>query len=124
MAEVKRPVWETFHGHCSAAGDRSFLLIINPVGNPQAPESIPQCKIEITEENRRKLTNQGIPLECSDDLGIVRSRVSLDKGLELVGVETTEPGQNELTRSYILKKIQEFLNGSEKPGGKYNCMVC
>ena len=112
-----RPIWEAFHGVCSAGGARDVLLI-HSAGNTRSLSSdvVSQCEIKITEEDRRRLTNQGIPPECSDDLSIVRARISLDPTLELVRVLVNEEGR-ELRRGYVLEQIKDFLANVKKPGG-------
>ena len=117
-----KPVWEVFRGVCSAAGNRDVLIIVS-VEKPgsQSFDVVPRCEIEITEEDRRKLTNQGIPPECLDDLSIVRARISLDSSLELVK-ELSDSGK-QLSRSYVLEQIQDFLKCSKKPGGEFVCYL-
>ena len=119
-----KPVWEVFYGICSAAGDRDVLIIFSD-GNSesQSPDVVPRCEIEINEEDRRKLTNQGIPPECqSDDLSIIRARISLDSSQDLVKQLRAEPGK-ELGRGYILEQIQDFLKSSKKTGGEYALLM-
>ena len=109
-----KPVWEVFHGNCIAGGNRDVLIIVSVENSgTQSPDVVPRCEIEITEEDRRRLTNQGIPPECSDDLSIVRARIGLDSSLDLVKELRAEPGK-ELSRSYILEQIQDFLKSSKK----------
>ena len=120
MADRAQPIrWETIHGAaCVAVCNKDVCLITSVTQAGQVPlEIVPRCKIAITEENRRKLTNQGIPPECSDDLSIIRARIDLDSTLELVRVLVNEPGK-ELSRSYILEQVEEFLKRTKKQGGK------
>ena len=113
-----KPAWEVFHGNCIAGGNRDVLIILSE-GNSGSlsPDVVPRCEIEISEEDRRRLTNQGIPPECSDDLSIIRARIGLDSSLDLVKELRAEPGK-ELSRSYILEQIQDFLKSIKKPGGE------
>ena len=116
MAKAK-PVWDTFLGNCSAGGDRDVLFISSD-GEPQVSNTVPHCKVELTEEDRRKLTNQGISSDCQgDDLSIISARISLDSTLELVSVLKGHPGR-ELSRSYTLEQVKAFLRSIKKPGGK------
>ena len=117
MARPK-PVWENFKGHYSAGGDRDVLVVAS-IGevNFDSPDVVPRSAVELTEENRRKLTNQGIPEECCDDLSIVKARINLDKKCHLVGMEVSEPG-HDLSRSYILGRIEDLMKRSNKPGGE------
>ena len=114
-----KPVWEVYHGSRVAGGNRDMLIIVSD-GNSGAriPDVVPRCEIEVTEEDRRKLTNQGIPPECSDDLSIIRARIGLDSTKDQVKELRAEPGK-ELSRSYILEQVEDFLKSSKKPGGEY-----
>ena len=120
MAKAQ-PVWETFYGCCSAAGNRD-VLIISSSGKPQGSHIVPRCNNEITEARRKKLINQGIPPDCdfSDDLSIIRARIDLDSTLELVRVLVSEVGK-ELSRSDVLEQIKIFLRSTKKPGGELLC---
>ena len=113
-----KPVWEVFHGNCIARCNSDVLIILSD-GNfgPESPDVVPRCEIEITEEDRSRLTNQGIPPECSDDLSIIRARIGLDSTLDLVKELRAEPGK-ELSRSYILEQVEDFLKSVKKPGGE------
>jgi len=127
MAKPK-PVWEVFKGRYSAGGDRN-VLIVTSIGevNIDSPDVVPRSAVELTEDNRRKLTNQGVPEECCDDLSIIKARINLDKTYHLVGTEVSEPG-NELSRSYILGRIADLMKQNNKPGGEFYeisvCSVC
>ena len=81
--------------------------------------------MELTEDDRRRLINQGIPEHCfGDDLSIVRARWNLDKECCLSGVEVSKPGK-ELSRNYVLKQIASLMNNTTKPGGRsVQCNFC
>jgi len=66
MARPK-PVWENFKGRYSAGGDRNVLIVAS-IGevNIDSPDVVPRSAVELTEDSRRKLTNQGVPEECCD----------------------------------------------------------
>lgn len=112
------PVWETYNGRVSASGDRDVLIVAS-VGevNVDFQDVVPRCSIELTAEHRTKLTNQGIPEECTDDLSIIKARISLDKTYRLVGEEVSKPGR-ELDRGYILGRLEDLVKKSDKPGGE------
>jgi len=109
-----QPLWATFYGICRTGGNRD-ALIINSVGTPGSRNSdvVPRCEIILSEEDRRKLVNQGIPPECSDDLSIIRARIGLDSKIELIKVLVSE----ELSRSYVIQQITDFLKSAKKSGG-------
>ena len=117
MARPK-PVWESYKGHVSAGGERDVLIVAS-VGevNVDSQDVIPRCSIELTAEHRRKLTNHGIPEECTDDLSIIKARIALDKKYHLVGEEVSKPGR-ELDRNHILGRVEDLMKKSDKPGGK------
>ena len=105
MARPK-PVWKSFQGCCTAGGDRNVLVVAS-IGevNIDSPDVVPRSAVELTEDSRRKLSNQGVPEECCDDLSIIKARIYLDKTYHLVGTEVSESG-NELSRSYILGRVE------------------
>ena len=117
MARPK-PVWESYNGRVSASGERDVLILAS-VGeiNVDSQDVIPRCSIELTAEHRRKLTNHGIPEECTDDLSIIKARIALDKHCHLVGEEVSKPGR-ELDQSYILGRVEDLMKKSDKPGGE------
>ena len=118
MARPK-PVWENFKGRYSAGGDRNVLIVAS-IGevNIDSPDVVPRSAVELTEDSRRKLTNQGVPEECCDDLSIIKARINLDRALHLVSTEVSEPG-NELSRSYILGRVEDLMQRNNKPGGEF-----
>ena len=115
MATIAQPVWEMYYGQYQASGDRD-VFIISSEGQFEELDVVSRSSVVITEEDRLKLTNQGIPPDCSDDLSIVQARIGLDKTLELVRVEASKPGRD-LTCGYVLEQIEELLKNSKKPGG-------
>lgn len=112
--------WIQFYGVWSVGGDRDVLLIAST--GEIREDVVPRERVELEDDHWRKMEHQGIPSDCNDDLGILQARISLDKSLELVGVEVSRPGR-ELSRSYILGKLEELFTSSAKPGGKWtrNC---
>lgn len=119
------PFWKsTGTAAYGAAGGRDILLISSeaPLCSPDA---VPRCRVELTEDDRRRLINQGIPEHCfGDDLSIVRARLNLDKECCLSGVEVSKPGK-ELSRDYVLKQIASLMNNTTKPGGRsVQCNFC
>ncbi len=102
-----------------AGGEREDFLLVStgdaaPDGNPDV---IPlQGTGELTEEDRRKLDSQGVPPDCRDDVSIVRARISLDPEYQLSREEVSTTGR-ELSRGYVLRQLEEFLNSVKKPAG-------
>ncbi len=113
------PHWGFFSGKWIASGEREDFLLVStdeaaPDGNPDV---IPlQGAGELTEEDRRKLDSQGVPPDCRDDVNIVRARISLDPEYQLSREEVSTTGR-ELSRGYVLRQLEEFLNSVKKPAG-------
>ena len=119
MAAKAQVVWEEYHGCLGANADRDVMIIAS-LGeyHNMNPDVVPRCIVEITEDDRRKLTNQGIPEDCCDDLSIIRARISLDNTLDLVKELICEPGSEELSREDVLKCLKDFLQNTTKSGGR------
>ena len=120
MAGSVSPVWSNNSGKVAygAAGHRDVLIIVSEDGLPE-PDVVRRGKaIELTEEVRRKLENQGIPREDQcDDLSIVKARYGLDKRRTLIGVEIGQPGGEGLTRESVFKHITTLMNNYDSNGG-------
>ena len=114
--DIPRPTWELFYGSWVVGGDRD-VLILGSTGDSQDPDVSFRFDAELTEDDRRKLSNQGVPEECCDDLSIFRARAKLDKTYHLVGEEVSKPGR-ELDQSYILGRVEDLMKKSDKPGGE------
>ncbi len=95
------------------------MLIISsegPLGHPDVVGRRPA--IELTEEMREKLENQGIPREKQcDDLTIVKARHSLDKECTICGVEMSTPDGEQLTRRDMLIQIARLMKDCDNDGG-------
>ncbi len=115
------PQWRSYIGEWEAGGEREGFLLAStgeaaPDGNP---DIIPlQGAGELTEEDRRTLESQGVPTdpEFCDDVSVVRDRISLDPRNQLSREEISRTGR-ELSRGYVLRQLEIFLNSVKKPGG-------
>ena len=119
MATDINPEWTNLSGKVgySAGGDRDVLIIVpEDVSGPDIVQRRPA--IELTEEWRGKLENQGIEREDhSDDLTLVKARYSLDKSRTIT--DMSSPGGEKLTRERMLKAIKVLMNNCEaKKGGR------
>ena len=103
------------------AGERDSLIIASLSHLPSS-DVIPRCSFEVTEEDRRRLANQGVHPDTFDDLGIIRARHCLDKTKNQLGEEISETGK-ELTRGYILARLENVLSNSKKSGGELSYCV-
>ncbi len=115
------PQWDYFGGCWFVGGDREAFLLasvgeVAPDG--KNPDVVPlQGAGELSEEDRRKLDSQGVPPDCCDDVSIVRARITLDPHTWLSCEKISTTGRV-LTRGYVLRQLEEFLNSVERPGGE------
>ena len=64
------------------------------------------------------MIDQGLSSDdCTDDISIVQARVRLYKQLELVDILGSD-GRSELSRGYILQRLENLLKKTVKPGGE------
>lgn len=113
MAATRNDIqWEssgtTVYG---AAGARDVLIIVSdaPLSNPDV---VPRREsVELTEEQRKGLENQGVPRNSQqDDLSVMKARFGKDKACSLIAVESGK-------RDYILKRISVLMRATTKEGG-------
>ena len=80
-----------------------------------------RAAIELTEEVREKLENQGIPRhQQHDDLSVAKKRYTMDRRFTLHGVEIGQPGGERLTKESVHKHIATIMNNcSDTGGGQY-----
>ncbi len=100
----------------SAAGQRDVLIVASLVHTP-SPDIVPRSDFEPTEQDQRRLANQGVHVESYDDLRVIKARIARDGECSLVGEEISLPGR-ELTRDHVLKRLKLVLNNCSKDGGK------
>ena len=120
MAGSVSPVWSDYSGKTaySAVGHRDVLIIVSEDGLPEPDVVRRRLAIELTEEEKGKLENQGIPREDQcDDLSIVKARYGLHKEYTLIGVEIGQPGGEGLTRESVFKHIATLMNNYDSNGG-------
>ena len=105
-----------------AGGPRDVLIIVSEGDVSPHPDVVRRrAAIELTEEVRGKLENQGIPRHLQqDDLALVKARYGLDKRCTLHSVEMSQPGGERLTRDRVLKQIAVLMNNYDvrRGGGK------
>ena len=117
------PKWSDHSGKTdyAVASQGEVLIIVSEDDLPEPDVVRRRPAIEVTEEVRGKLENQGIPREDQcDDLSIVKARYGLDKEYTVMGVEKSQPGGVGLTRKSVLKQIKLIMNNYDgNGGGKY-----
>lgn len=113
------PEWTTYSGKYaySAYGTIDVLLIVSDFPS-RNPDVVPRrTRGELTDDERRKLENQGIPRDCHhDDLSIMKARYGLDKECNIVGVESGDSGR-ELTCEDVKKQIASLINNTDQAAG-------
>lgn len=126
-ASISQLTWNTkLAGHeLHAAGGETDVLIIasgeNPQGLQQSADIISRRKVKLTDDDRRRLSSQGIAEECQgDDADIMKARYTLDKESTVVKVERdqVENCGKKLTKNYILKQIEVLMKCSNKARSK------
>ena len=114
------PEWTNKSGkvYYGATGEFDVLIIVSEDGLLEPDVVRRRPAIELTEEVRGKLENQGIPRkdQC-DDLSIVKARYGLDKEYTVKGVEKSQPGGVGLTRKSAFKQIKLIMNNFDGNGG-------
>jgi hypothetical protein len=102
----------------AATGSYEVFFIVSEEGDGPHPDVVRRrSAIELTEEVRGKLENQGIPRQHQhDELAILRARYELDK-TTIKGVERNQPGMPALTRERVLGRIATLMTNYKDNGG-------
>ena len=128
MAATVGPQWSDLSGKVvySARGKRDVLLIVSE-DDLSHPDVVPRRPaIELTQQLREKLENQGIARDQQgDDVTIMKARYSRDKRYTIHGVEMSQPGGERVTRESVVKHISTLMNNHDDTagGGKKNCTM-
>ena len=104
----------------AATGSYQVLFIVSEGDVSPHPDVVRRrAAIELTEEVRGKLENQGISRDQQqDDLAIVKARYGLDQ-TPIMGVEMSQEGEPALTRDRVLARIATLMaNYKDSGGGK------
>ena len=113
-------LWSNLAGRAAygAVGHRDVLIIVSEDGLPEPDVVRRRPAIELTEEVRRKLENQGIPREDQcDDLSIVKARYGLDKKYSISSLQRRGEG---LTKECVVRKINTVMRKNRNiDGGNY-----
>lgn len=120
-------VWsETLGGrkiHC-ALGERDVFIIapgdkVPPCSGPHSDEAVPRRQIRLRDEDRDKLTNQGIAKEChEDDLSIMKARFTNDRECNVTEeISYCNSAPVKLRKENVLRRIEIFLKTTLKPRG-------
>ena len=115
-----QPLWEEDHGLVAAATGECDAVIIASTGEDAAKytDVVSHSPHEPSEEDKKQMADQGLlEDECIDDVSILQARVRLDRKLELVDILVSNTG-SELTRGYVLQRLEEHFRATEKAGSK------
>ncbi len=99
-----------------AAGRRDVLIVASRRDAP-SPDIVPRCDFEPTEQDRRRLANEGVHVESYDDISVIKARIARDGRCNLVGEEISLP-ERELTRDHVLKRLKDVLTNCSTDGGR------
>ena len=115
------PTWKKQRGGVWTPGGDRDVIVVASVGEATGmnAEVVSRSPHEPTEEDTRRMVDQGLsPEECADDISILLARIRLDKNKELSDIMGTDRG-SELSRRYVLERIESRLKQTKKTGGKY-----
>ena len=123
MAGLIPEVWEsTLQGRKSYGtyGPRD-VLIIKSSECLEGPEVVPRKKGELTQEDKERLSSQGILSEWwDDDAKLMRARHCKEAArFTIVAVEDGP----DMTVGYVLEKITSLLKSTKMPGGMLPSIV-
>ena len=97
----------------NAIGGRDVLILAPDLSFPH-PEAVVRRPGQLTEGDKLKLQNQGLPPGCRNELDIIKARYKLVKACELFEVKSGES----LSRKEVLENIAHLLNTTQNDGGK------
>ena len=94
-----------------AAGGRD-VLILAPELSLAHPEAVFRLPGQLTQEDKLKLTRQGVIPESDNELDIIKARYRLDKNCSIVEVKSGRSIE-------ILGSMEHVLNTTKNTGGKF-----
>ena len=96
-----------------ACGSRDVLILVSRVS--EGPDIVPRKKGELTQEDKDRLTSEGVPSECcEDDVKLMEARCHQDNKFKSVTIEDIPY----MKKEHALNKISTLLNNTTQPGGK------
>ena len=103
----------------SAHGTRTYFILGSVAGSSHDGDVVPRRALNLTDEDRRILSNLGLPPERWTDLEVLLARIKQAEGTDIAGQAISTP-DNELSCEYVLVRLREFFqNSTDKDGGKY-----
>ena len=100
----------------SAGGTRAMFILGSIAASP-SEDVVPRQAINLTDEDKRILSNLALPPDRWTDLEVLIARQKCDERVSIDIQEISEPG-HELSCGFVLKRLGEFLRSSvDKDGG-------
>ena len=89
---------------------------LSSIFKPKLPEVVvPQSPADLSDDDRRVLTELGLPPDKWDNLNALLAVYNETKAYDMFSVQVSKPGM-ELSRSYVLEYL--LINSANKEGGK------
>ena len=117
MMPAERPELSecTLHGvkTYGSYGDRDVLILVSAA--PEGDDVIERKNGELTQQDKQRLTSEGILEDCwEDDARLTKKRYLKDNKYNSVNVEDC----HQMKKQYVLEKIISLLNNTTMPGGE------
>ena len=102
-----------------ACGSRDVLILVSR--ESEGPDIVPRKNGELTQEDKDRLTSEGIPPECwEDDVKLMEARYLKDSDFPSVTIENIP----HMKKEHALDKISTLLNNTTQLGGKTAWKAC
>ena len=99
-----------------AGGSRDVLILVSR--ESEGPDIVPRKNGELTQEDKYRLTSEGIPSDCwEDDVKLMEARYLKNSDTSVIVADTPH-----MKKEHALNKISTLLNNTTQPGGKTACM--
>ena len=96
----------------AASGSRDGLILVSSV--PEGPQIVPRMKGELTQQDKDRLTSEGIPSECwEDEAKLMRARYLKYGVVQSIIIEDTTYMKKQLA----LDRIAALFNNTTAQGG-------
>ena len=105
--------------YSDSAGGTRARFVLGSIAAPPSDDVVPRRAIDLTDEDKRVLSNLALPPDRWTDLEVIIARQKQDKRVSVDIQEISQPG-HELSCEFVLKKLGEFMRSSaDKDGGTY-----
>ena len=105
--------------HYGSYGDRDVLILVSTAS--EEGDAITRKNGELTEQDEKRLTSEGIPEDCwEDDAMMAKERYLKDSNTKSVKIEDC----HQMKKQYVLERISSVFNNSTMPQGEKKCVTC